>query len=115
MVVWKGWGIMALMIPLAISLATGSTVDFFHGENFYRNSTWVMPLVLGISSVAVFLFGRKVNNKPGRIVIDQETNERIELKTTHSMFWIPLQYWGFIILAIAIWMYAANIGLIYAV
>ncbi|MCW8919153.1 MAG: hypothetical protein OQL08_10110 [Gammaproteobacteria bacterium] len=113
MVVWKGWGILALIIPLVISLATGSTLGSYYGENFYKDSTWAMPLVLCVSSVIVFMVGYKINSKLGKIVIDPENNEQIELKTTHSMFWIPLQYWSLIILAMAIWMYVANIGLIY--
>jgi len=113
MLVWKGWGILALIIPLVISLSVGSALDSYYGEYFYKNSAWAMPLVLGISSVVVFIVGYKINSKPGKIVIDPENNEQIELKTTHSMFWIPLQYWSVIILAIAIWMYIANIELIY--
>ena len=113
MIVWKGWGILALVIPLIISLSVGSSLDAYYGEGFYKNSAWAMPLVLGISSILVFIVGSKINSKPGKIVIDPENNERIELKTTHSMFWIPLQYWSLIILSIAIWMYIANIGLIY--
>ncbi|MDX8379159.1 MAG: hypothetical protein R8K48_03815 [Gallionella sp.] len=113
MVVWKGWGILALIMPLIMSLSVGSTLDAYYGEDFYKNSAWAMPLVLGIAAIVVFILGNKINRKPGKIVIDPENNERIELKTTHSMFWIPLQYWSLIILAIAIWMYIANIGLIY--
>ena len=112
MVVWKGWGILALIIPLIILLSVGSTIDSYYGEDFYINSAWAMPLALGISSIVVFILGYKINSKPGKIVIDPENNERIELKTTHSMFWIPLQYWSLIILAIAILMYISNIGLI---
>lgn len=113
MIIWKGWGILALLIPLVISVAVGAGVDYYYGENFYKNSTWAMPIVLGFSAIIVFFVGRKVNNKLGRILIDPENNEEIELKTTHSMFWIPLQYWGIIILAISIWMYLANVGLLY--
>ena len=113
MVVWKGWGILALIIPLLISLTVGSIIDAQYGEEFYKNSSWAMPLVLVLSSIVVFVVGYKINNKPGKIVIDPENNEQIELKTTHTMFWIPLQYWGIIILAISVWMYIANIGLIY--
>jgi len=113
MVVWKGWGILALIIPLLISLTVGSIIDAQYGEDFYKNSSWAMPLVLVLSSIVVFVVGYKINNKPGKIVIDPENNEQIELKTTHTMFWIPLQYWGIIILAISVWMYIANIGLIY--
>ena len=113
MIIWKGWGILALVIPLLISLGVGAGVDYYYGEGFYEGSTWAMPLVLGFSAIIVFLVGWKINNRPGKIVIDPENNQEVELKTTHTIFWIPFQYWGIIILGISIWMYVANIGLIY--
>ena len=113
MVVWKGWGILGLVIPFLLSLSVGSAIDSLFGDNTYKHSEWAMPLVLALSAVVVYFVGYKLNNKPGKIVIDPENNERIELKTVHSMFWIPLQYWAVIILAISIWMYIANIGLLY--
>ena len=113
MVVWKGWGILGLLIPFIFSLSVGSAVDALLGANMYKNSEWAMPLVLALSAVAVYFVGNTLNKKPGKIVIDPENNEKIELKKVHSMFWIPLQYWAVIIVAISIWMYMANIGLIY--
>ena len=113
MVVWKGWGIFALIIPLVFSLLAQMAFDSMSGDGFYKTSSWAMPLILCFSSLLVFIVGYKLNNKPGKIVIDPENNEKIELKHTHSMFWIPLQYWGFIIFGVGIWMYVANIGLIY--
>jgi hypothetical protein len=107
MIVWKGWGLMALLIPLLCTIFVGTAVDSIYGVDFYKNSDWAMPLILGLSSIIVFYLGYKLNNKPGRIVIDIETNKTIELKNTHSMFWIPLQYWAVIISAFSIWMYFA--------
>jgi hypothetical protein len=113
MVIWKGWGIMALLIPLLCSLLAGTLFDSVYGENVYKNSDLAMPLVLAMSGVFVYIFGYQVNSRPGRILVDPENNEKIELKSTHSMFWIPLQYWSGIIIAVSVWMYVANIGLIY--
>ena len=110
MIIWKGWGLMALLIPLLSTLFVGMTVDSIYGVHFYRSNDWAMPLVLVLSSIIVFYLGCKLNNKPGKIVIDIETNEQMELKHTHSMFWIPLQYWGVITTAFSIWMYVSNIG-----
>ena len=107
MIVWKGWGLMALLIPFFCTLFVGTAVDFIYGIHFYRSSDWAMPLVLALSSVIVFYLGYKLNTKPGRIVIDIETNEKIELKSTHSMFWIPLQYWAVLIMAFSLLMYFA--------
>jgi len=72
-----------------------------------------MPLTIGLSSIPIGLIGYSLNAKPGRILIDPESNERIEIKTIHSMFLIPLQYWSVVILFICFWMYASNTGLIY--
>jgi len=113
MIVWKGWGLLALIIPLFFSLLAGSVFDAIYGESFYKNSEWAMPMILSLSSVLLYFMGIKLNNKPGRILIDPENNEQIELKTRHTMFWIPIQYWAFIVVGISIWMYIANIGLIY--
>jgi len=113
MLVWKGWGLMALGIPVICSLLTGFIVNYHFGEGFYKASSWPMPVAFLVSAIPVFILGYKLNNKPGRIVVDIETNEQIELKTIHSFFWIPMQYWGIIIVCISIWMYLSNIGMIY--
>mgnify|MGYP003386054002 FL=1 len=113
MIVWKGWGLLALAIPLVLSLLVGAAFDATYGENFYKNSEWAMPMVLTLSSVLLYFVGTKLNNKPGKILVDPENDEKIELKTIHSMFWIPIQYWAFIVTGISVWMYAANTGLIY--
>lgn len=113
MLIWKGWGLLALLIPLFCSVLVGEVVDANYGEDFYKNSEWAMPLVLSLSSLPLLFIGYKLNKKPGRVVMDVETQERFELKTIHSMFWIPLQYWPLIIVGISVWMYVSNIGLIY--
>ncbi|TVO72256.1 hypothetical protein [Sedimenticola selenatireducens] len=113
MLIWKGWGILAIIIPLLCSLLVGEALNSMYGDGFYKASTWAMPLVLFLSSVPLTFIGYKLNKRQGRILIDPENNEKVELRETHTMFWIPLQYWGGVITAIAIWMYMANIGLIY--
>ena len=110
MIIWKGWGILGVLIPVLLSISVDATTDSMLGVNMYKNSTWAMPLVLALSAIIVYFVGYKLNNKPGKIVIDPENNERIELKTVHSIFWIPLQYWAGIILAFSIWMYIVNIS-----
>ncbi|MDC9729741.1 MAG: hypothetical protein PSN04_10530 [Methyloprofundus sp.] len=57
MIVWKGWGLLALIIPLLFSLLAGSAFGAAYGENFYKNSDWAMPMVLGLSSVLLYSVG----------------------------------------------------------
>lgn len=104
---------MVLGILVVCSLLIEFIVNSYFGDGFYKASSWPMPVAFLVSAISVFILGFKLNNKPGRIVVDIETNEQIELKTTHSFFWIPMQYWSVIIVCISIWMYLSNIGMIY--
>ena len=112
MIVWKGWGILAIVIAIVCSVAMQLLCDAVFGAGYYRSSRWAMPLALLLAlllaSGIIFFVGQKLNNKPGKVVIDKETNEEYILKSTHSLFWIPLQYWGAVTAVLAVWMYVAS-------
>ena len=114
MLIWKGWGLLALLVPAVCSWTAAYMTGLLYGADYYTSNEWAMPTVIGASSILVSYIGHKLNNRPSRVVVDIETNEQLELKSIHSFFWIPLQYWGIINIAISIWMYLANIGLIYS-
>jgi hypothetical protein len=113
MLIWKGWGISAFIIPLICSLLMQLFINSNFGDGYYTAASWPLPLALLLSSIPVFILGQKLNKKPGRIVVDLETNEKIELKTTHSLFWVPMQYWSLVTIAVSVWMYLSNTGVIY--
>jgi len=113
MIIWKGWGILALLIPLILSWSIQFLADSVFGHDFYKTSTWAMPCVFIFSSFFVFLIGDKLNKKQGRILIDPKTHENVEIKTSHTFFFIPMQYWGILWIGVGLWMYASNIGFIY--
>ncbi len=112
MLIWKGWGIGAFIIPLAFALVMEFLADSCLGAGYYKAANWPFPLALLLSSIPLFILGFRLNKKPGRLVVDTKTNEKIELKTTHSLFWIPMQYWSLIIIGISVWIYLSNIGYI---
>lgn len=112
MLVWQGWGITAVLFPLLSVLLIELFVGSVLGSTLPDAKIWSVPLAFILSAIPVFILGNKLNKKPGRIVVDQETNEVIELKTKHTFFWLPLQYWSFIIVGISVWMYFVGIGMI---
>ena len=113
MIVWKGWGGLVVAIPLGCALLMELFVDANYGAGFYKAASWPLPLALLISSIPVFVIGHVLDKKPARIVIDVETHEKISIRTKHSLFWIRMKYWSFIIIAVAAWVYAANMNFIY--
>jgi hypothetical protein len=113
MIIWKGWGVLTFLLPLVCSWAAAFVLDSVYYAGFYKNTPWAMPLVIGLSAIPVAVIGYKLNRKPGRKMIDVETNEVIEIKEKHTLFYIPMQYWSVIIVVLCLWLYASNIGLIY--
>ena len=100
-IVWKGWGIVGILIPIIVIFIVHSITTMLFGDE-YKNNSLILALELVISAIPIYFIGIKLNKKVGQIVIIKETNEEIELKETHSLFWIPLQYWSFIIFALGI-------------
>ncbi|BCO10139.1 hypothetical protein GF1_25150 [Desulfolithobacter dissulfuricans] len=112
MIIWKGWGILAIVIPLLCSLGAQFIIDAIMGAGWYMEASWPMPLALALSAVFVFVTGKRLNNRPGKVFIDPESNEKVELRKSHSLFWIPLQYWSPVIIILAGWLFAVKAGLI---
>jgi uncharacterized integral membrane protein len=103
--IWKGWGVLALIIPIFFIFIVQFVTNFIFGQDFYQHSDWTLSLVLILSAVSAYFIGIKLNSKPPRVLIDKESGDEIEFKQTHSMFWIPLEYWGFIMFGLGVFVF----------
>jgi len=103
--IWQGSGILVIGIPLFISLVLNLITNMLFGSHFYESSGFMAPLALTISAVFVYLMGIEANDeKHHRTVIDKETREEIKLIEKHTFFLIPMQYWSFVLGALAIYL-----------
>jgi hypothetical protein len=57
--------------------------------------------VVGLSGLVDHWLGRRWNTQEGRLVQDLNTGAIEEVKPDHSFFWIPMQYWLYVKLALA--------------
>ncbi|MGQ1888959.1 hypothetical protein ACT29H_00805 [Thermophagus sp. OGC60D27] len=89
MIVWSGRGILTALVFI---------VTLFL-------SIWYLPESLSdygfattcfISAAFSWIFGKKWNKQNKRIVTDNKTGQKLIIKRNHSLFWIPMQYWGII-------------------
>ncbi|UXP30972.1 hypothetical protein N6H18_11485 [Reichenbachiella agarivorans] len=96
MVVWSGRGILSVLV-LLLSFV-GFIIVLPKGYELHAVSYAL--LITGIFS---WFLGKRWNNHPGRIIIDKNTGEKINLKTNHSIFWIPMQYWGILFTLLGLW------------
>jgi hypothetical protein len=42
----------------------------------------------------VYFRDDRLNTAPGRTVIDKQTGQEISLRRKHSLFFVPMEYWG---------------------
>ena len=87
MLIWSGRGILT---PLILAAAVLLYV-FLSSAEVVR---FTFPLAFLLAGAANWYLGKRWNGKPGRIMMDESTGERIEYKPNHTLFWIKMEYWG---------------------
>ena len=93
MIIWKGYGFLVLLITIAIGavislifIGLGSTED------------WGAAVGAIISGGVIWVVGNKLNSEEkNRIFIDKQTGQEILVKPEHSLFFLKMQYWAFIV------------------
>jgi hypothetical protein len=103
MIIWRGFGFAAAIIPVVIVVLTQLITDGATGDPaYYKTHGWIRAVALLVAAVLVYFVGRKLNGTPGRTVIDKQTGREIILKQAHSMFFIPVEFWAYIIAVFAV-------------
>ncbi|WP_426959477.1 hypothetical protein [Muricoccus radiodurans] len=103
MIVWRGWGILTVVIGPAVCVLVASLLsEWFGGVPGFAG--W--PAVLGLLAAAAanWSAGRWFNGRPGRELVDARTGQRVVLRQVNDLFWIPMQWWSvpIVLLAIAV-------------
>jgi hypothetical protein len=110
MIIWKGWGILVLLIPAVLVAGGDAVLQDVMGENY--NSPVMKALLLLVSAAAVWVAGRKLNSAPVKNLIDPETGEVVGIKPVHSLFWIPMQWYAVLWMIAAVVVYIKESGLL---
>lgn len=95
MIIWQGFGFLAALIPFVLLVL----LSLFDKSNTF---TYGNEMVLAISAIAVWLVGKKLNSAKGKVLIDPETNKEVLLKNKHTLFWIPMEWYGLVLGALAL-------------
>lgn len=93
MIIWKGLGFLALVIALIVGALFSIT---------FSKIGWSEDLGAAIgalfSAVIIWFTGIRLNSPAkARVLIDKQTGREITVKPDHSLFFIKLQFWAFII------------------
>jgi hypothetical protein len=102
MIVWSGWGFLVVIFFLVGCLIGIPVGALFPNDPDASVAATIITggLVAGLGS---FLLARKLESGPGRVFIDEATQQRIEVKrSAGSLFFIPTRWWAYVAPVLAI-------------
>jgi len=85
MLLFSGWGSIAGLV--------GAGLVFWLSEAITSSERFAAI----VAGVALFAFGWWLHAQPDRILVDSATEQEVVLRERHTIFWIPVQYWGVVI------------------
>ncbi len=99
MLIWRGWGILVVLIGFGLLVATQALVDAVAGRGAYtRESALWAPIAIVAAGAIVLVIGRALNGRPPRELVDKQTGEQVVLRPDNSLFFIKMEYWGVLML-----------------
>ncbi len=96
MIIWRGWGLVAVVLGFAALLGAPFVVDAVAGRGTYSRDAWLYagPAV-AVAGVLTFFVGRWLNDpRRGRVLVDKKTGEEVLDKPRNDLFFIPMELWG---------------------
>jgi glycerol uptake facilitator-like aquaporin len=100
MIIWNRWGFLVPVITLGTCIVSEILWEFItKDEKFYQNNPEPLAIALLVAGIINISFGNWINRRKARRLVDKETGEEVILKDNHSFFWIPIEYWGIVLIA----------------
>lgn len=111
MIIWRGWGLLALLLAAACNVGMEQATDAWYGipEGFrhYREANgWVWLVGMWASAAACWFAGKwfeAYEARNARVVIDKESGNEMHLVRRHDMFWIPIKWWACVWAFVGVW------------
>lgn len=103
MIIWSGLGFVVAVITFGCLLLTEfATRAAFHDNTYYQAHGW--PKLVGFLAAALIVWplGRYMNAKKGRVLVDPATGAEVFYKPRHTLFFVPMEYWGPILIVVGI-------------
>ena len=101
MIVWTGYGFLAPLITVLIAASIQISLDSMFGKGYFGAHGWPQFMAMILASAMLWFVGCKLNNPAkNQTLVDPNTNEDVILKPSNSCMWVPVQYWGVLLMII---------------
>lgn len=108
MFIWRGWGVLVLFIIFMTSLAANLAANILGGSGYWNAHGWPLASALIIAGALIWMTNSYFFKKPGRVLVDERTGERVTLSNNNDFFFVPMKWWGLISASAGILILATN-------
>ena len=103
MIIWEGAGFIVAVVAFLMLLLTELSVEaLFNDESYYQTHGWPKLAAFFIAGLIVLFIGRYLNRKEGKVMIEKDTGKEVVFKAEHSLFFINVEYWSYILFALGV-------------
>ena len=100
LIVWRGYGWLVPVVVIGAFILAQMAVDTLYGVGFYQANAWPKHVGTVTGAVLVGALGYFLNHVRRAWLVDEETGEVIGKAPSHSLFFVPVEYWSVITLVI---------------
>lgn len=104
-VFWRGLGFVTALLAIAaafVAVMVKAAVGLSAPEWALNGGVWVLAALFNA------LFAWKLGTPAARHLIDKNTGQEVIFTPRNDLFWVPVRYWTFIFLALAVVAAVAN-------
>jgi len=105
--VWRGFGWAVPVIAVASFVLVLIMAQSALGDDYTGQKEWMSFLAVAVGAGLIAALGYFLNYKKRKIFVDQETG-KIEKSDSHTLFFIPIEFWAVIIPVLFIWMQSVS-------
>lgn len=103
MIIWRGWGVLVLVLGAAALLLTQWLTRAISGDAlYYQSHRWPTLVAMALAAAGTWVLHQALSRKQPRIVIDKDTGQEIAFRKEHSLFFIPVKWWPVIYVAVGV-------------
>jgi hypothetical protein len=90
LIMWRGWGILALIVPALFFVAGQALADSVGGSGFWSTHASAQTLTLMVAGAALLWMGRRLNA--------EYHESQGNAPRRHSLWFVPVEWWGVVLL-----------------